>query len=122
MALLKKKTPVEKITEQVTKKVKNNLGTAAVAGLAAATAVGAAAWLTSRRRADADSIALHVESDGDGAWLLRQEGMGEPIQRHDSKRHAVSAAREYAREHTPSALTIHKQKGGVSRRHMYAGE
>ncbi len=74
------------------------------------------------RAADADSIALHVESDGDGAWLLRQEADADSIARHDSKRHAVSSAREYAREHTPSALTIHKQKRGVSRRHIYAGE
>ena len=101
MALLEKKTPVERITEKVTRKVKNHPGTAAVAGLAAAAALGAAAWITSRRSAERDGIALHVKSDGDGAWLLRQEGRDEPLQRRDSKRSAVSVAREYARHAVP---------------------
>jgi hypothetical protein len=121
MALLKKKTPVERITEEVTRQVKSHPGTAAVAGLAAAAALGAAAWITSRRSAERDGIALHVESDGDGTWLLRQEGRDEPLERRESKRSTVSVAREYARQHSPAALTIHKQKGGVSRRHIYAG-
>ncbi|HSM61590.1 MAG TPA: DUF2188 domain-containing protein [Longimicrobiales bacterium] len=118
MTLLKrKKSAPRKVAKKVTDAVSGRPKTAAVAGLAAATAVGAAAWLTSRRH---NGIALHVESDGNGAWLLRQEGTDEPLERHGSKKEAVSAARKYAREHGPSMLTIHKESGAVARRHVYA--
>jgi len=50
MALLKKKTSSERIANRMTRTVKNNPKTAAAAGLAAATVMGAAAWLGSRRR------------------------------------------------------------------------
>ena len=125
MALLKKKTSIERIASQMTRTVKNNPKTAAVAGLAAATVMGAAAWLGSRRRNGngiAGGSAFHVESDGNSDWLLREEGHDEPVARHTSRRRAVLAAREYARAHTPSALTIHKKNGTVSERHIYAGQ
>ncbi len=122
MAFMKKETPAEKMAMTVSKSVKENPKTATAAGLVAATAVGAALWLTTRRHATSDGIALHVESDGDSGWVLRQEGIEEPIARHESKRRAVSAAREFAREHGPSALAIHKRNGAVGRRHIYAGD
>jgi len=126
MALLKKKkTSSERIAKKMTRTVKNHPKTAAAAGLAAATVMGAAAWLGSRRHKGngiAGGSAFHVESDGNSEWLLREEGHDEPVARHKSKRRVVSAAREYARTHTPSALTIHKKNGTVSERHIYADQ
>lgn len=119
MALMTRKRSTRKrITNKVTAAISAKPKTVAVAGIAAATAVGAAAWLSTRR--NGEGIALHVESDGDGAWLLRQEGLEEPIERHPNKKGAVSSARHYAREHGPSMLTIHKESGAVSERHVYA--
>lgn len=113
----KKRSTRKRIAKKVTGAMSAKPKTVAVAGLAAATAVGAAAWLSTRR--NGEGIALHVESDGDG-WLLRQEGMEEPIEHHPNKKGAVSSARHYAREHGPSMLTIHKESGAVSERHVYA--
>ncbi|HKJ02412.1 MAG TPA: DUF2188 domain-containing protein [Longimicrobiales bacterium] len=119
MTLLKKKTTAERVATKVTKAVTKNPGVATAAGLAAATAVGAAAWLTTGRLGHKDGVALHVDTDENGGWLLRQEDTDEPISRHDSKRRAVAAARKFARGHRPSALTIHKKNGAVGRRHIY---
>jgi hypothetical protein len=91
----------------------------AAAGIAAATAVGAAAVLRKRTNGKTDSTTFHVESDGNGAWLLRRDGSDEPVQQHASKREAISSAREYARKHNPSVLAIHREDGKVARRHSY---
>jgi hypothetical protein len=120
MSLLKKKrrttaTVVKKVKDAVTSHPKG----VAAAGIAAATAVGAAAMWKKRANGATDSTTFHVESDGNGAWLLRQDGSDEPVQRHASKREAISAAREYAREHNPSVLAIHREDGKVARRHSY---
>jgi hypothetical protein len=119
MALMtKKRSAGKRIAKKVTGAMSSKPKTVAVAGLAAATAVGAAAWLSTRR--NGEGVALHVEADGDGGWLLRREGVEEPIERHPNKKGAVSSARHYAREHGPSMLTIHKESGAVSERHVYA--
>lgn len=117
----KKPSRTERVTEKVKEVVRNHPKSAAAAGLAAVTAAGAAAWLTTRSNGIADETSLHVESDGDGAWLLREDGLDEPIQRHGTKRDAISAAREYARKHHPSVLAIHREDGGVAKRHSYDG-
>ncbi len=119
MSLMNRKRSARKrIAARVTGAVSARPKTVAAAGLAAVTAVGAAAWLSSRK--NGEGIALHVESDGDGDWILRQEGIEAPIESHPNKKGAVSAARRYAREHGPSMLTIHKEGGAVSGRHVYA--
>ena len=122
----KKKTRTEKVkekTEEVAKTVKDavadNPRTAAAVGLAAATAVGAAAFWKSRTDVPSDARVLHVVSDGEGAWELRDESIDESLQRHETKRDAIRAAREYAREHTPSVLAIHREDGEVTTRHSY---
>jgi hypothetical protein len=120
MSLLRKKrstagTVAKRVKDAVTSHPKG----VAAAGIAAATAVGAAAMFVKRANDVTDSTTFHVESDGNGAWLLRQGGSDEPVQRHASKREAISAAREYAREHKPSVLAIHREDGKVARRHSY---
>ncbi|MHB1191980.1 MAG: DUF2188 domain-containing protein [Longimicrobiales bacterium] len=120
MILLKKKrstagTVVRRVKDAVTSHPK----AVAAAGIAAATAVGAAVMLRKRASGVTDATTFHVESDANGAWLLRKDGSDEPMQRHASKREAISAAREYAREHNPSVLAIHREDGKVARRHSY---
>lgn len=120
MSLLKKNRST---TGKVAKKVKDAVTThpksMAAAGIAAATAVGVGALLKKRANGVSDATTFHVESDGNGSWLLRADGADGPIQQHPSKRQAISAAREYAREHNPSVLAIHREDGKVARRHTY---
>lgn len=120
MSLLKKK---RSSTGKVAKKVKDAVTThpksMAAAGIAAATAVGVGALLKKRANGVTDATTYHVESDGNGSWLLRKDGAEESIQQHPSKRAAISAAREYAREHNPSVLAIHREDGKIARRHTY---
>jgi endonuclease YncB( thermonuclease family) len=120
--LMKRKGTTEKVAKKVQKAVAKHPTRAAAAGIAAATAVGtavgAAAWLRGRRNA-ANGATFHVESDGNGSWQLREEGVDEPLQRHERKRDAVDAARKYARGHNPSVLEIHVEDGKVTRRHSY---
>jgi hypothetical protein len=108
-------TVVRKVKDAVTSHPKG----VAAAGIAAATAVGAAAMLRKRTNGVTGATTFHVESDANGAWLLRQDGSDQPVQRHANKREAISAAREYARKHNPSVLTIHREDGKVARRHSY---
>lgn len=115
----KKRSRTEQVTDKVKEVVRDHPKGAAAAGLAAVTAAGAAAWLTKRSHGIADGTSFHVESDGNGAWLLKEDGVDEPVQRHATKREAISAAREYARKHNPSVLAIHREDGGVSKRHTY---
>jgi hypothetical protein len=119
--LTKRKSTTEKVAEKVREAVVQHPTRTAAAGIAAATAVGTVvgtAWLRSRRKS-ANGATFHVESDGNGSWLLREEGVDEPLQRHERKRDAVDAARTYARQHNPSALVIHLEDGKVTRRHSY---
>lgn len=119
--LMKSKSTTEKVADKVRKAVGQHPTRAAAAGIAAATAVGTVvgtAWLRSRKNA-ANGATFHVESDGNGSWHLRQEGVDEPLQRHETKRDAVAAARKYARQHNPCALEIHLEDGKVTRRHLY---
>lgn len=137
MSLLKKnRSPAEKAadkTRKVAEKVKKTVSKkskgsgslakgAAAAGIAAATAVGAAALWKARSNGKADGMRLHVVSDGNGSWHLNQEGREDPIQVHESKRAAVSAARTYARGHAPSALAIHREDGEITREHSYTDD
>lgn len=137
MSLLKKdRSPAEMAadkTRKVAKKVKKAVsgksmssGTfakgAAAAGIAAATAVGAAALWKARSDGKSDGLRLHVVSDGNGSWHLKREGRDDPIHVHESKRAAISAAREYAREHTPSVLAIHREDGEITREHSYTDD
>lgn len=117
--LTKKRSTAGTVVRKVKDAVRNHPKGVAAAGIAAATAVGAAAMLRKRANGVTDSTTFHVESDGNGAWLLRRDGSDEPVQRHASKREAISAAREYARKHNPSVLAIHREDGNIARRHSY---
>ena len=117
--LRKKGSTAKSVVEKVKDAVTGHLKSVAAVGIAVATAVGAAAVLRKRANGVTDATTFHVESDANGAWLLRKDGSDEPVQRHASKREAISAAREYAREHNPSVLAIHREDGKVARRHLY---
>jgi hypothetical protein len=119
MRLLKKRSTAGTVARRVKDAVRNHPKGVAAAGIAAATAVSAAAMLRKRANGVTDSTTFHVESDGNGSWLLRKDGADEPVQRHASKREAISAARKYAKAHNPSVLAIHREDGNVARRHSY---
>ena len=109
--------------ETVVSKVKDAAGSkatgVAVAGIAVATAVGAAVLMRRRANGVPGATIFHVESDGEGAWLLRQDDLEAPIERYESKRDAIAASREHARKHNPSVLAIHREDGKVGRQHTY---
>lgn len=54
--------------------------------------------------------ALHVVYEEE-TWALKQEGVEAPLKTFDTKKEAVDAARDAAKAHAPSRLTIHKQDG-----------
>lgn len=119
MSLLKKQSTTEKVAKKMKDAVTAHPKSMAAAGIAAVTAVGVGALMKKRANGASDATTFHVESDGNGGWLLREDGSDESIQQHPSKRAAISAARKYVREHNPSVLAIHLEDGKVARRHTY---
>lgn len=117
--LRRKRSTAEAVARKVTDAAGSHAKGIAAAGVAVATAVGAAVLLRRRANEVPGATIFHVESDGKGAWLLRQDGSEAPIERYESKREAIAAAREHARKHNPSVLTIHREDGKVGRRHTY---
>jgi poly(hydroxyalkanoate) granule-associated protein len=61
---------------------------------------------------------FHVAPNDDG-WKITVEGEDEPVASHDTKKEAVSAARETAKEHAPSQLVVHKQDRSVQESFSY---
>ncbi len=61
---------------------------------------------------------LHVVPNGEG-WIVTLEGEDTPVSTHDTKKEAVSAARETAKEHAPSQLVVHKQDRSVQESFSY---
>lgn len=55
---------------------------------------------------------LHLMPDA-GDWALREEGSGENLTRHGTKKEALKAAREAARKQAPSRLVVHRADGTV---------
>ncbi len=55
---------------------------------------------------------LHVVP-GDDGWTVTIEGEDDAAGTHDTKKEAVSAGRETAKEHAPSQLVVHKQDRSV---------
>jgi poly(hydroxyalkanoate) granule-associated protein len=61
---------------------------------------------------------VHVAPNDEG-WVVTIEGEEEHASSHDTKKEAVSAARETARAHAPSELVVHKQDRSVQERFSY---
>lgn len=64
---------------------------------------------------------LHVVP-GDDGWTVTLEGEEGPLSTHDTKKEAVSAGRETAKEHVPSQLIVHKQDRSVQETFSYDEE
>ena len=61
---------------------------------------------------------LHVVP-GDDGWTVTIEGEDEPVSTHDTKKEAVAAGRETAKQHAPSQLVVHKQDRSVQETFSY---
>jgi hypothetical protein len=86
---------------------------AAAAGVVAAAAAGVAAARLLKHRAGA--TVLHVQADSENGWVVTRDGSEQPLDRHPHRRQAVSAARDFAREHSPAVVNIHGTDGSVVR-------
>lgn len=64
---------------------------------------------------------LHVVP-GDDGWTVKVEGEDDAVSTHDTKKEAVSAGRETAKEHVPSQLIVHKQDRSVQNTISYDEE
>lgn len=61
---------------------------------------------------------LHVVPNDEG-WIVTMEGEDAPVSAHGTKKEAVSAARETAKDHAPSQLVVHKQDRSVQESFSY---
>jgi len=114
----KQRNPIARAIDRRMKGSRNKA--MAAAGVAAAAAAGVAAARLLRNRTSA--TVLHVQSDQSDGWVLTEDGASAPIERYPRKRQAVTAAREFAREHAPAVLNIHRTDGSVIRTHAYETE
>lgn len=77
------------------------------------------AALEARKR---DAITTyHVQSHEKG-WAVQREGAERATSVHETKKEAVSAARDEAKGHLPSRLIVHKQDGSVQETVEYDNE
>jgi hypothetical protein len=90
---------------------------AAALGVALVGAAGVTAYRYLRRPNGAAT--LHVVSDGEDGWLIRDGGSSAAVSSFATKREALRAARAAAAEAAPSQLVIHRADGSVSREHRY---
>jgi poly(hydroxyalkanoate) granule-associated protein len=64
---------------------------------------------------------LHVVPGEDG-WTVTVEGEDDPVSVHDTKKEAVAAGRDVAKDHAPSRLIVHKQDRSVQETFSYTEE
>jgi hypothetical protein len=88
-----------------------------LAGAAAAFMAGAAA-VVRYVRARGRAAQLHVRHDG-ARWALGTNGSNGSTKTFDTKRQAVTAARQEAAAAAPSELVIHRVDGSVEQSHSY---
>jgi poly(hydroxyalkanoate) granule-associated protein len=74
--------------------------------------------LEERRAAATEERVLHVVPNDEG-WIVTVEGEDEPESKHGTKKEAVSAARDTAKEQAPSKLVVHKQDRSVQESFSY---
>lgn len=63
---------------------------------------------------------LHVVPTEEG-WAVTIEGEDDVVSTHETKKEAVSAGRDAAKEHAPSQLIVHKQDRSVQETFSYDG-
>lgn len=73
------------------------------------------------QRTAVEERVLHV-TPGDEGWTVTIEGESDPTGTYDTKKEAVAAGREAAKEHAPSQLIVHKQDRSVQETFSYDGE
>lgn len=90
---------------------------AGAAGLAAAaTAAGAVLYKT--KGGSGNRTVYHVKPDGEG-WVVKGDGAERAVSTHDTKKEALTAARELAHGKAPSQLVVHKSDGSVQEKFSY---
>ena len=90
---------------------------AGAAGLAAAaTAAGAVLYKT--KSGSGNRTVYHVKPDGEG-WVVKGDGAERAVSTHDTKKEALTAARELAHGKAPSQLVVHKSDGSVQEKFTY---
>lgn len=82
---------------------------------------GAAKSPTAEKSAADGRVVYHVVSDGED-WKVEREGASRATSVHDTKDVAVTAGRELAKGHPPSALVVHRKDGTVQDRFDYDEE
>lgn len=73
------------------------------------------------QREDIDTVVYHVTPHDDG-WAVMREGNKNATSVHETKKEALSAARDVAKEHMPSQLIVHKQDRSVQDTYAYEDE
>ena len=90
---------------------------AGAAGLAAA-ATAAGAVLYKRKSGSGHRTVYHVKPNGEG-WAVEGDGAERAASTHETKKEALSAARELAHKKVPSQLVVHKADGSVQEKFSY---
>lgn len=70
------------------------------------------------QREDVKTVVYHVTPRDDG-WAVMREGNEKATSVHETKKEALSAARETAKSHLPSQLIVHKQDRSVQDTYSY---
>lgn len=68
-----------------------------------------------------EMVTYHVTPNGEG-WSVGAENGDQATSRHDTKRAALSAARDLANRRTPSRLVIHRMDGTIQSQHSYGDQ
>lgn len=106
--------------ERVSDEVRSHPGRSAAAALGVALVGAAGITAAYRLLRQPDGVAtLHVESDGEDGWTIRDGNSPDPLSSFGTKREALAAAREAAADAAPSQLIIHRVDGSVARKHRY---
>ena len=93
---------------------------AGAAGLAAA-ATAAGAVLYKRKSGSGHRTVYHVKPNGEG-WAVEGDGAERATSTHETKKEALSAARELAHKKVPSQLVVHKADGSVQEKFSYEAQ
>lgn len=105
--------------ERVSDEVRSHPTRSAVAALGVAL-VGAGVTAAYRYLRRSNGVAtLHVVSDGEDGWMIRDGDSIAAVSSFGTKREALDAARAAAAAAAPSQLIIHTADGSVLREHHY---
>lgn len=70
------------------------------------------------KRDDVKAVVYHVTPHEDG-WAVTREGNAKATSVHETKKEALTAARQIAKDHVPSRLIVHKQDRSVQDTYAY---